>query len=60
MELIGKILILIVFFVGLALLIHICSKNKYAIEYSSKERKIKIYPVLKQQDKSTKHTDKSM
>lgn len=45
MELIEKILILMVSFGGIALLIHICSKNRYAIEYSSKERKIKVYPA---------------
>ncbi|MBR2289120.1 MAG: hypothetical protein IJ867_00455 [Clostridia bacterium] len=37
--------ILIVSFVGLSLLIHICSKNNYEFEYSSDKRKIKIHPA---------------
>ena len=55
MELIEKILILIVSFAGIALIIHICSKNKYAIKYGSKERKIEIYPA---QDKSHQSTNR--
>ena len=45
MKLIALLLIIIVSFIGLSLLIHICSKNNYAIEYSSDKRKIKIHPV---------------
>ena len=45
MELIGKILILVVFFRGISFIIHTCFKNKYAIEFDFKEKKIKVYPV---------------
>ncbi|MBR2290357.1 MAG: hypothetical protein IJ867_07265 [Clostridia bacterium] len=44
MKLLGILLILIVSFAGLALLVHICSKNNYALEYSSDKRKLKLYP----------------
>ena len=37
-------IILIVSFIGLAILVHICSKNNYVIEYKSDKRKIKICP----------------
>ena len=37
--------ILIVTFIGLSILVHICSKNNYIIEYTSNKRKIKIYPT---------------
>ena len=50
MKLIAFLLIFIVSFIGLICLVHTCSKNNYAIEYSSDKRKIKIYPVKK--DKS--------
>lgn len=46
MKLISILLILIVFFMGLGFLIHICSKNKYALCYCSQKRKIEIYPVM--------------
>lgn len=49
MKLISILLILIAFFMGLGFLIHICSKSKYALSYSSQKRKIEIYPS---QDKS--------
>jgi len=39
------ILILIVSFVGFALVIHTCAKNNYTFEYSSNKRKIKVRPV---------------
>ena len=42
MELIKILLILIAFFFGLVFLVHICSKNKCALKYSSKKRKIEI------------------
>lgn len=44
MNLMKILLIVIAFFLGLALLIHICSKNKYTLVYHSKKRKIKIHP----------------
>lgn len=53
MELIEKILILIVSFGGIAFLVHICSKNKYAIEYTSKKRKIKVYPAKDKPNQTT-------
>ena len=45
MRLLGLLLIIIVSFIGLSILVHICSKNNYAIEYTSDKRKIKIHPV---------------
>ena len=45
MKLLGILLIIIVSFLGLGFLVHICSKNNYAIEFSSKKRKIRIYPA---------------
>ena len=50
MDVIKPLLIIVAFFLGLALLVHICSKHKYALKYSSKDRKIEIYPA--KQDKS--------
>ena len=47
MNLIEIILIIVAFFLGLAFLIHICSKNKCAFKYSSQKRKIEIYPLDK-------------
>ena len=45
MELIKVLLIIIAFFSGLAFLVHICSKKKYALKYCFKKRKIEIYPI---------------
>jgi len=45
MELIKVLLIIIAFFLGLAFLVHICSKRRYALRYCSQKRKIEIYPV---------------
>jgi hypothetical protein len=47
MELIKILLIIVAFFFGLAFLVHICSKHKYAVKYCSKKRKIEIYPIDK-------------
>lgn len=47
MKLIGFLLIIIAFFIGLGFLIHICSKNRYELKYSSQKRKIEIYPTDK-------------
>lgn len=47
--------IIIVSFVGFALVIHICAKNNYAFEYSSNKRKIKIHPA---KDESNHKTSK--
>ncbi len=47
MKLIEIILIIIAFFLGIGVLIHICSKNKYEFKYSSPKRKIEIYPTDK-------------
>ena len=47
MRLIEILLIIIAFFIGLAFLVHICSKKKYALRYSSQKRKIEIYPIDK-------------
>ena len=33
-----------VFLLGLGILIHICSKNKYSFKYESTKRKFEIYP----------------
>ena len=41
---------IIAFFLGISLLVHICSKNKYILKYTSEKRKIEIYPA--KQDKS--------
>ncbi len=49
MDFIKTLVIILAFFLGLALLVHICSKHKYSLKYSSKDRKIEIYPS---QDKS--------
>lgn len=46
------LLLIITFFLELAFLVHICAKNKYALKYSSKDRKIEIYPSAKLKDKS--------
>ena len=45
MELIKVLLIIIAFFSGLAFLVHICFKKKYALKYCFKKRKIEIYPI---------------
>ena len=50
------IAIIIVSFLGLGFLVHICSKNNYTIEYSSNKRKIKICSA--KQDKSFHKTSK--
>ena len=47
MELIKVLLIIIAFFLGLAFLVHMCSKKRYALRYCSRKRKIEIYPVDK-------------
>ncbi len=44
MKLISILLILVAFFFGIGFLIHICSKNGYALSYCSQKRKIEIYP----------------
>lgn len=44
MKLIILLLIIIVFFLGIGFLIHICSINRYALRYCSQKRKIEIYP----------------
>ena len=44
MRLIEILLIIIAFFIGLSILVHICSKKKYALRYCSQKRKIEIYP----------------
>ena len=49
MELIKVLLIIIAFFLGLAFLVHICSKKRYALRSCSKKRKIEIYPTDKSQ-----------
>ena len=46
MELIKILLILVAFFLGLAFLVHICSKNKCSLKYSSDKRKIEICPLV--------------
>lgn len=51
MRLIEFLLIIVAFFLGLAFLVHICSKNKYGLKYSSKKRKIEIYPIDKSHSK---------
>ena len=53
MELIEHLLMKLVSFGGIGFLIHICSKNKYILKYSSEKRKIEIYP---EKDKSLKKT----
>ena len=45
MKLIQILLIIIAFFLGLAFLVHICSKKRYALRYCSKKRKIEIHPT---------------
>lgn len=52
MKLIEFLLIIIAFFIGIGFLIHICSKNKYELKYSSQKRKIEIYPADKSQHQS--------
>lgn len=47
MKLIEILLIIIAFFIGLSILVHICSKKRYALRYSSQKRKIEIYPTDK-------------
>lgn len=47
MDLIKVLLITIAFFLGLAFLVHICSKNRYELRYYSKKRKIEICPIDK-------------
>ena len=46
-DLIKILLIIIAFFLGLAFLVHICFKKRYALKYQSQKRKIKIYPTDK-------------
>jgi hypothetical protein len=45
MRLIGLLLIIIVSFIGLSILIHICAKHNYEIKYSFDKRKIEIRPA---------------
>lgn len=45
MKLIGILLIIIVSFMGLAILIYTCSKNNYVFKYTSDKRKIEICPA---------------
>ena len=52
MKILTTLLVLITFFLGLALLIHMCAKRKYVLKYSSKDRKIEIYPSQQLKDKS--------
>ena len=47
MKLIIILLVLVAIFLGMAFLIHICSKNNYVLRYCSKKRKIEIYPTDK-------------
>ncbi len=49
MRLIGVLLILVVFFIGIGFLIHMCSKHRYQLKYYSKKRKIEICPIDKSQ-----------
>ena len=51
--------IIIVSFIGLYFLIHICSKSDYVFEYSSNKRKIKVYPSHKRKDKPNQTTSQS-
>ena len=44
MKLIEFLLIIMAFFIGTALLIHMCSKHKYVFRYYSDKRKIEICP----------------
>lgn len=44
-NLIKILLLVIAFFFGLAFLVHICSKKRYALRYQSQKRKIEIYPM---------------
>jgi len=46
-KLIGMLLIIIAFFIGIGFLIHICSKSRYEFKYCSQKRKIEIYPADK-------------
>ena len=50
--------ILIVSFIGICSIIHICSKNNYAIKYTSDKRKIEIHPV-KDKSHQTHNKDKA-
>ncbi len=45
MKLIKILLIIVAFFLSLAFLVHICSKNKCILRYYSKKRKIEIRPI---------------
>ena len=45
MEMVKTLLFLVVFFLGLGFLVHICAKNKYILKYSSPKRKIEISPA---------------
>lgn len=45
MKLLGVLLIVIVSFIGLCFLVHICSQNNYVVEYKSNKRQIKVYPA---------------
>lgn len=51
--------IIVVSFIGLYFLIHICSKSDYVFEYSSNKRKIKIYPSQKRKERSFQTTSRS-
>ena len=59
MELIEHLLMKLVSFGGIGFLIHICSKNKYILKYSSEKRKIEIYPD-KDKSQIQKHLDKEV
>ncbi len=44
------------FLCGIGLLVHICSKSKYTLEYKSHKRQIKICPNKKQTHPKNKHS----
>ncbi|MBQ3414023.1 MAG: hypothetical protein IJH39_01455 [Clostridia bacterium] len=44
MEVVKIVLLLVVLFLGLAFLVHICAKHNCILKYSSQKRKIEICP----------------
>lgn len=45
------------FLLGLCVLIHRCSKDKYSFKYESKKRKIEIYPNTRDKPQTPKTTN---
>ena len=46
-----------IFFGGLCIFVHICSKNKYSCKYESAQRKFELYPNSRDKTQTPKNDD---